>query len=368
MNKSIEKYFNFDFQEFNKLKEIKTKQIYQTKSERLFVLSVDNTENSYVIRTKIKEDLFSFSLDLNNFDDNNKHVIVICIRDNSNILDFVLSRLVDSAKTSNCDVLIVDDRSSSSEVFEVAEKYNASCLRVVNKNNIFSYSMLNNLAAAVVKKFNKKYCIFWNCDMWPPDDETLGNLLVKHHSSQAVLSGTKLLYPNADDYNKIFGNYKHAFGDISKYFGKIQHAGTFFCQSIFADENTQKISSYLPVHSWRFYDANYFMTCFDSFCFAVTGAFWIISTDDFTENGGLNPSMPILSQDMDFCLKLILRKKPVFYIGSESLYHAEDILITNLPVPQEQKNSDNLLYEHLWKNKIKIILGLDAEGEQNLEL
>lgn len=345
---SLNNFLKFSFDQLSELKEIQLNKTYDLVQKRLVFQNTKVEGDKSITQVSKNEDKFSFELRSNFFDSKNKSLIIVCLRDNASLLDFVLSKTIVSSKNNDCDILVVDDRSKDDSVFQVSQKYGASCLRCENSSNIFSYSTLNNIAVKIADVFNKETCIFWNCDMWPSDEETLGRLMSKHFKSGATLSGTRLVYPPVEDFQKLFPNVNHYFGEYSRIAGRIQHGGMIY----------GKLPSPFADHQWRFYQKNHGLACVDTFVPSVTGAFWIISTKDFIEIGGLNPSLVSLCQDNDFCLKLLQAGKTVFYIGSEFLYHAESIFQQQHKVSHEVQNGDGNLYNQIWSPKILNLLGL----------
>lgn len=311
----------------------------------------------------LHNDTYSFNLKSDKFDPKNENVIITCIRDNANLLDFLLSKLKKIADSNNCDILVVDDRSINEDVYNIANKYSVSYLRIDNNANLYSYSMINNIGVAYANSFGKKYCLFWNSDMWPKDAKTLKNLIKKHHKYKATLSGTRLIYPSQKQYEEIFDGYDHVLGDLSKIFGTIQHGGIVYKHFLNHDPvNSKRVfaTPLRPIHQWRFYSSDYSLACIDTQATSVTGAYWMISTQDFIEAGGLNMSLPNTFQDMDFCLRLVTNNKSVFYIGSEFMYHAESILNKKFGNTEEGHLSDNLVYDYLWSSRIENVLGYRA--------
>jgi GT2 family glycosyltransferase len=353
----VKRFFTFSFDRFGKFDSIKSDSAYELASERV---TFDPDQNPDLIKVNLKNDRFIFKLNVDSFKEANENIIIICIRDNSNLLEFLLPTLVRTAEINRCDILVVDDRSKDLSNVQIAEKYGASCLRIANSANIYNYSMLNNIAVKVASIFNKKQCIFWNCDMWAPDDETLGRLLEKHKQSKATLSGTRLIYPSREDYKKIFEGYDHSNGDPERFFGKIQHGGIFFQQFEMKSDDKTSLTSFFPVHQWRYYQADHYLACKDMPALAVTGALWIISPEDYMSVGGLAPSMPDVCQDMDFCLRLIANQKLIYYIGTEFLWHAENILHKKFETEQNTRLSDYKVFEYIWEKKIKNIIGIEA--------
>lgn len=345
---SLKDFVKFSFDRLSELKEIQVNEIYDLSQKRIVFQNTKRDGDKSITQVVRTEDRFSFQLRSNFFDSKNKNLIIICLRDNAGLLDFILDKMIVSCRSSACDILVVDDRSRDDSVFQVSQKYNASCLRCTNSSDIFSYSTLNNIAVKIADVFNKETCIFWNCDMWLPDEQTLGRLISKHFESGANLSGTRLIYPPLEDFQRLFPNVNHYFGEYSKIAGRIQHGGMIY----------GKLPLPFADHQWRFYQKDHKLACVDTFVPSVTGAFWIISIKDFIGVGGFNPSLVSLCQDNDFCLKLLEAGKTVFYIGSEFLYHAESMFQQQHRVSHDVHNGDGNLYNQIWSSKILNLLGL----------
>jgi len=349
-------YFNFDFSIFNQIDCSKVNKVYKFSNPRFFIEQSAFNANSPNLQATFFLDDYLFSLRLENFKEKNDNVVLICIKDNSELLDFVLSKIKKSADENCCDILVIDDRPENDSVFQVAIKNQISYLQVSNSADIYSYSMLNNIAVYVASVFGKKTCLCWNCDMWPADDQCLSSLLNKHFEHNACLSGTRLIYPSEADHRQILKWVPNTNQKIGDQFGKIQHGGIYF--QPFSRGETRSSIIFEPVHQWRYFESDHFLACRDMPIPAVTGAFWIINCKDFIEAGGLNPSLPCILQDIDFCLKLTMNKKMVYYLGSNFLYHAEGFFHTKFKTAEDVKISDKTIYHCIWAKHIEVILGL----------
>lgn len=326
------------------------------------IFSVKDSSN---LNCSISKNVFSFCLNRDRLSkDPNKPVIIICSKDLEDVLKFSLHKLQQFKIIQNCDILLVDDRSSSSQILKLSDEYNTSYLRIDNQLNIFNYSIINNIAASYVIKRNKKTVIFSNNDLWPSEETTLTNLLDKHHNYHSDITGCKLLYPLRQDYIDI-GKPPHLLQPyLDQIYNTIQHGGIHFCfrGSLFVDSHRKYGGSKIvlaPSHSWRFYKQNTTMASLDSRCFAVTGALQIINTDAFMALGGFNPSLGTAFQDIDLCVRFVENNKSVYYIGSEHMFHAESITnardkITDTP----DFISDNIMWDLLWSQKLPHLLGL----------
>ena len=308
-------------------------------------ISIDPINISYKVNLK------------NNTFTNKDTVIIICTRDLEDLLEFTIKKLLNSNVLDIADILIVDDRSKTDNILSLAKKYQLSYLRIDNSQNIFNYSNLNNLAVSYAAKYNKTNIIFWNNDLWPSSKDTLPNLINKHKNSNSCLSGTRLVYPSSVEYSIACANYDHIMGsNLQKYHLTIQHGGILF----FPLKSILNTSGHCwkPFHAYRFSKYDEFLASQDTATHCVTGAMHITNTQDFIEVGGFNPSMSHTIQDIDLCLKYIKHQKRVMYLGSEYMFHAETITGHYNKVNNNIYHiSDNILYEYLWMNSIKDLIG-----------
>jgi GT2 family glycosyltransferase len=321
-----------------------------------------SVEDDNKINGKIRENEYTFNLRRNRFTDK-KSIIIICCKDNALLVENCLAKMVLNEINIDHDILLVDDRSDTQSIIDLSDKFNFSYLRIDNTENVFNYSILNNIAASYAIKYNKELLIFYNNDLWPTSKQTLPSLIEKHFNSKANITGCKLVYPSKEEYEKI-GKPKHLLDQIiDKIFGTIQHGGVFFTpkMSAFTDNNRTYGSPEIalaPSHLWRFYDSNHLPASLDTTCYAVTGALHIISSKDFIKLGGLNICMGIAFQDIDLCIKAIENNMLVYYVGSESMVHAESITNAKEEVTKTKDfYSDHILWEVLWSIKLPHILG-----------
>lgn len=353
----INEYTEFPFSKL--LDNILSNNIKNTISiKRIFFNANDNNISTHIVNTD-----FIFELKRNRFT-NSKSAIIICSKDNQNILKYSLSKIRTYNIDQEYDILLIDDRSSSEAILNLSDEFNTSYLRIDNSDNIFNYSVINNIGVSYLKYYGKNTIIFYNNDMWPSNETTFSNIIDKHNSLNSDLTGCKLIYPIEKEYLSI-GKPQHLLGEhIHKIYNTVQHGGIFFTTRpslIFKSNNNQQFI-YVPSHLWRFYDYNHAMASFDTRCCAVTGALHIIDIDKFIKVGGLNQSMSSTFQDIDLCMKLLDNNMSINYIGSEYMYHGESITIckdrTHI---SSQMISDNILWEYLWGGKIPNLIGLEAQ-------
>lgn len=319
------------------------------------------TENGR-IGFDINANSYSYVLQLNNFTDK-KSVIIICSKDNENILSYTLEKIKSYDLHKEYDILLVDDRSVSDSILSLAKEHNTSYIRINNDQNIFNYSIINNIAACYAKLFQKETLIFWNNDMWPDSYDSFRNIFDKHRLYKSGITGAKLIYPSIKEYEDI-GKPQHLLEPyLDKIYSTIQHGGIHFIpkKSAFLDPRRKYLSSetvLAPSHTWRFFDKDLSIASSDNRCYSVTGALHIIDTDLFFEIGCLNIGLATAFQDIDLCIKALSHNKSIYYIGSETMVHGESLTNVKEKIFQSKELlSDELLWDILWGVDIPRILG-----------
>lgn len=341
----IEKYLHFPFNDcLGKIDatpdqfDIEIRSIYHNNQFELI-----EANNRYYINTEYVS-----------IDTSKKNLVIICIKDNPDLLSFCLKNLYSHDIYSYCNILVIDDRPTSPDNYNVIKNYNNILYcKISNDKNIFNYSVINNIAAAYGKYIGSERLVFWNSDMWTEHHHVLPNLLDKHINNHSTISGTKLVYPSQQDYETFFGKYTHVLGEhIKRAFLTIQHGGIVW------NYNT-KAECLLPAHQWRFYNQDYDFASIDNRCFAVTGALHIINTDSFIDLGGYGVSFSLSFQDIDLCQRAVRSNKKVYYFGTEHMFHAETI--TNTGSYNHNINSpmitDNMIYRLIWSKELPKLLG-----------
>lgn len=276
--------------------------------------------------------------------------IIICIKDNVELLSFTLKNLFEKKVTEQANIVIVDDRSTR-DIKSVTQNHDVNYIRVDNDKG-FNFSMLNNIGAYVANKLGTKEIILWNSDLWANKEDTLPKLISLHRENNSTISGTKLLYPpseisfnkeeNPDNIKKNFPN------KLGTWRETIQFGGSFWFPS------GNKIA---PHHFLRFGSpTDPRANCNKGEGF-VTGAFQIISTKWFIENGGLNPSLSKNFQDSDICLRALKSKGTVFYFGKDLFfYHDESISLEKEGKNDHQLLSDSVLFGKIWNQGIEKLI------------
>ena len=269
-----------------------------------------------------------------------KPLLLLCIKDNVKLLEYTLNNFSEFKIDQHANVLIIDDRPSDNTIKDLTLSRSYSYLKVSYEED-FNFSLINNIAAKIAHKVGCKEIILWNSDMWAHDETTFPELIRLHRENEAEISGTKLVYPpfrwDNDESKEGAGVAAYFQPKLQTYRGTTQFGGIYF---MFGDWG-----SFVPNHSYRFINPNHPLVNCDKGELCVTGAFQIIKLDWFIENGGFNPSLPRIFQDIDLCL----RADRVFYLGKDRyFYHDESLLTLNEESNDQQMVSDNLLFAKIW--------------------
>ena len=296
-------------------------------------LKFDIEENKYDV-TFSKSDCFDLE----------KVPLLIPIRNMSGLLEYTITNLISNSADIHANIIVIDDRSDDS-IQKVCSKYSQVSYIRCDYDSSFNYAMLANIGSYIAKSFGFKEVIFWNSDMYLPDDKTLGRLIAKHRDNKPVLSGTKLAFPYKNWKGESFGIAKQSGEmDYSKQ-GKVQFGGSSFL----FDNNRVK---FFHIKVGADLD-NLYVNC-DKGALVNTGAYTMADLDWLVATGGLNPSFAKIFNDVDLCLRALVEKKSVHYYGKDTyLYHEES---TNMNSIGEEKQdhqflSDAMLFTKVWDTK-----------------
>ena len=278
--------------------------------------------------------------------------LIVPIKNNISLLNYTLNNFKTKGLFDLANVVVVDDRSTD-PLEEVCKSFNVNYLRVDNKKG-FNFSMLNNIPCFLINKLGGKTVLFWNSDLWIDKIDHFKELLNRHKDNNAVISGSKLLYPyeslHEDDSTNIKMHFPHMSG--GKYKGTVQFAGARWVMS--------PHHSFVPIHFGRFWEKDNPRINQDYSTEFVTGALHVINLQWFLKIGGFNPSLSKVFQDVDLCLRALEDQKGVYYFGKNiHFYHDESFNhFSNKDEKKMDKQflSDEVLFNKIWANKITNII------------
>jgi glycosyltransferase involved in cell wall biosynthesis len=219
--------------------------------------------------------------------------VIILTRDRSDLLDPCLASIFDKTTYPNFEVIVVDNGSTQGETFDLFRKWldrEPDRFRVIRIDIPYNWSALNNEA---VRHARGELILLLN-----NDTEVITPHWLEEMAGQAVRPsigavGAKLLYPDFT----------------------IQHAGVLLGDGCFSRHN----GHLCPRYHEGYFDqllsvANYA---------AVTGACLMVRKAVFEEVGGINESIPVAYNDIDFCLKLLQRGYFNVMLPHVELFHRE---------------------------------------------
>lgn len=267
--------------------------------------------------------------------------LMIPIRNMPDLLEYTIKNLLTNKADEITNIVVIDDRSNE-QIKMICDKFEQISYIRCDYDSGFNYAMLTNIGSYIMHYHGFKEVIFWNSDMYLPNDSTLGELIRRHRTHKPVLSGTKLVYPFKNWKGEEFG-VKLPSGELKcDIQGKVQYGGSgfmivnnmlvFFHSKVGADLEDLYVNCDKGVH-------------------VNNGAYCMIELEWLRSTGGLNPSFAKIFNDIDICLRAISERKQVHYYGKDIfLYHEES---TNLNSICESKKdhqfmSDSMLFSKVW--------------------
>lgn len=303
------------------------------------LLLKDRNDTSRFSKIKVE---YNCSYYLSEAFDADKPCIIIPIKDNSELLSYTLSNLIENEVHLSSNITVVDDRSNR-DLSRFCDKEHISYFRIENSKG-FNFSMLNNIPAKIFHGLGCDTIVLWNSDLWTPNKDAFLELLKRHKESNSTVSGSKLLYPPIEkSFNKqeIPDNIRNHFSNMADGFREtVQFGGAFFIHA----EGT-----FWPIHRFRFKKQDMNLANTDKLETFVTGALQVINLKKFIELGGLNPSLSSQFQDVDFCLRVVKNNFKVNYFGNNLFFYHDESLTLNKDINENiQVLSDHIIYSKIW--------------------
>jgi len=215
---------------------------------------------------------------------------IIPTRDRAGLLRACVESVRRTTRPDQLDLLIVDNGSREQGTHELLRRYRQDGVRVIRDDGPFNFAHLCNTA---VDACTSDYVLLLNNDIEATEDGWLTQLLSFAALDDAGAVGCKLIYAD----------------------GTLQHVGVTVDQG-------------RAGHPFRGMPAD-----FDGFhqrahltrqVSAVTGACLLVARSKYLEVGGMDASnLPIIYNDIDFCLKLQARGYRNIYVADVRLVHHE---------------------------------------------
>ena len=220
-----------------------------------------------------------------NFENEPLVSIIIPTKNNFNILKRCIKSIVESTTYKNFEIIVVDNNSTD---LELKQYYKSLKCTILNFNDNFNFSKMNNLA---VKHAKGDFFLFLNDDTKVLGKDWLNQLVAICNQDGVGAVGAKL----------VFGN------------STIQHAGSIILQTGASFHPFQNIIEDSNLH-FNFLNVT-------RECSAVTGACLIMEKEVFDRIDGFDDDFDVYYGDTDLCLKIINSGLSVLYTPAVKLLH-----------------------------------------------
>lgn len=261
--------------------------------------------------------------------------IIIPNKDEKATLEKCIHSILEKTSYDNYEIVIVENNSETEEIFHYYEELAADArIRIVHWKEEFNYSKINNFG---VKQSKGEYILLLNNDVEVISENWMEELLSNCQRSEVGITGAKLLYPD------------HT----------VQHAGVIIGLGGIAG------------HAFVGMDANhpgYFGRAFvQQNLSAVTAACLMVSRAIYDEVSGLEETLKVAFNDVDFCLRVREAGYLVVMNPNVRLYHYESKSrgAEDTPEKQARFNSEVHYMAERWRG---ILENGDPYYNQNLTL
>ncbi|MCM1038890.1 MAG: glycosyltransferase family 2 protein [Ruminococcus sp.] len=249
-------------------------------------------ENFEITSTKAFETIFRIRYEIQG---NPKISIVIPNKDHVEDLQRCLTSIMEKSSYDNYEIIIVENNSTSKEIFDYYEKLREhTFIRVIEYQGEFNYSRINNLG---VSKAAGEYVLLLNNDTQVITLDWMEELLMYAQRADVGAAGAKLYYADKT----------------------IQHAGVVIGLGAHrtAGHTHYRVSCNNLGYMGRL--------CYAQNVTAVTGACLMVKKEIYDKLGGLDESFAVSLNDVDFCLRIREAGYLNVFTPFAELYHFESI-------------------------------------------
>lgn len=245
--------------------------------------------------------------------------IVIPNKDEKDTLKKCIDSVLERTDYPNYEVIVVENNSTTEEIFEYYKEIEAKGVQVVTWEDEFNYSAINNFGVGFAKG---EYIILLNNDIEVIEPSWMRKMLTNCMREEVGIVGAKLLYPN----------------------DTIQHAGVIL--------NMGGVAGH-AFHTRGKDDPCYFNRAVVQQDYsAVTAACLMVKKSIFDEVGGLDTGLRVAYNDVDFCLAVRDAGYLVVYAPKVLMYHYESISrgADTSPEKLARMNSEADFLRNKWPN------------------
>lgn len=188
-----------------------------------------------------------------------------------------LEKTTAGAKNITCEILVVDNGSTSADTLAYLDQLKASGHRVLSQPGPFNFSALNNTAA---EQASGSLLLFLNNDIEATEPGWLEAMVELMGFDEVGVVGAQLFYPDT---------------------GLIQHAGVILGRDGVAGHDHQFFDEFHPSNQTR---GHTYSLCTIRECMAVTAACMLVRRSVFEAVGGFEPRLHVGFGDTDLCLRI----------------------------------------------------------------
>ncbi|NHN34274.1 glycosyltransferase family 2 protein [Paenibacillus sp. S3N08] len=219
--------------------------------------------------------------------------IIIPTRNMAAMLDQCLSSIYEKTVYRNFEIIIIDNGSNEQATFDIFKKWEQNepdKFKVLHLDIPFNYSKLNNEA---VKVAQGELILLLNNDIEVITPNWLNEMAGQAIRSNIGAVGANLLYPD----------------------NTIQHAGIILGIGGIAGHSHK----YFDIKNPGYFSRLRMITNYS----AVTAACLMLRREIYEEVGGLDESLTVAFNDVDFCLKIREKGYNIVWLPQVQLYHYE---------------------------------------------
>lgn len=249
--------------------------------------------------------------------------IIVPTRDRVDLLRQCIDSILARTTYPSYEVVIVDNQSKELETLEYFESLARNdCVRVVPHNQPFNYSRINNDA---VRQCNSPLICLLNNDIEVISPDWLEELVSHALRPKVGAVGAMLYYPN----------------------DTIQHAGVV--------TGVHGVAAHLYCGMPRGHNGQMARARLTQSMSAVTGACLLIRRAVYLQVGGLDLSLPVAFNDIDFCLRLREQGYVNIWTPFAELYHHESATrgLEDTPEKRERFEHEVDFMRRRWAGKLE---------------
>lgn len=250
--------------------------------------------------------------------------VIIANKDHRNDLERCIESLEQDSDYKNLEILIVENNSTSEEIFayyeQIRKRY--SNVKILSYDKEFNYADIQNYAAVRAKG---EYLLLLNNDTWLERLDSIREMLGYCMREDVGIVGARLLYPD----------------------NTIQHAGVIVGLGGVADHAFVGMDRDEPGYCCR-------ALCAQDYS-AVTAACLMVKKSVYDKVGGMDTELKVAFNDVDFCLrvretgyKIVYQPFAVWYHDESKTRGAEDT-----PEKMERFRGEIAYFQNKWASFLK---------------